>query len=236
MTSTKNPSKLVRYIPSRQMYSPFRSSKVKRSLNYTSNPPLLHKLSKFSPLRSRISPRRAFLSDLQPLRSLITPDSSTSDSIQSRYNSNNLAEETLNFIQTPSTIKEEEPLYEDFIDESLNHYFNFEVHPHISAGTPMPHMITPDVRGYHRYQKTMPMEFIPHRSETPEIPTRRLEHKMEVKLPAVEKKVVKTGRDVRKNRSPSPQEIMSRNASTNKNNLEYFHRTKKFQIFRKNKV
>ena len=233
MTSTKNPIKLTSTITSRQMYSPFRSSKVKRSLYSTNNP---HLLQNFSPIRSRISPRRPCLSDLRPLRSLVTPDLSTSDSIQSRYNYTNLPEETLNFIQTPSTIKEEEPLNEDFIDECLNRYFDFEIHSYKNtAGTPMPHIITTEARGHHRYQKSMPIEFTPNRSETPEIPTRRIEQKNDVKLPAVEKKIQKPGREARKNRSPSPQEIMYRNASTNKNNMDYFHRTKKFQIFRKNK-
>lgn len=223
MTSSKRQGKLVKNIISRQLYSPFRSSKVKRSLNYTSNPPLLHKFSKFSPMRSRISPHRPFLSDLQPLRSLITPDVSTSDSIQSKYT--RFPEDSVNFVQTPSTIREEEPLNDNLIDESLNLYFNFDVS---CNPTPLPSINTPDIRYFHRYQNSLPLEFVPPRSETPEIPTRRIENKPEVKLPVVEKKIPRKELQKR-NRSPSPQET----AKNNKGKLDYFHRNKNFLIFRK---
>ena len=225
--SSNNRGKLVKGIISRQLHSPFRSSKVKRILNYTSQPPLLHKFSKYSPIRSRVSPNRACLSDLQPLRTLISPNISTSDSVQSKYNSN-FPEESLNFVQTPSTIKEEDPLTIDLIDESLSNYFNFEVNSHYFNATPIPSMITPDVRIFHRYKNSLPLEINPHRSETPEIPTRRKGENQQVKLPCVEKKF-KPSRENRKNRSPSPMEYISKNRGK-------IERNRNLSLFTKNKV
>ena len=184
LVPSKQRSKLISGVIPRQLYSPFRSSKVKRSLNYTSQPPLIYKISKFSPIRSRLSPNRALLTDLQPLRALISSDNSTSDSIHSHYNSA-VPEESVNVIRTPSTIKEEEPMNFYLIEDSLMRYFNFEINPLGFTKTPMPSMATPDLRAVNRYRNSVNCDFTPYRSETPEIPTRPKDAKETVRLPAV---------------------------------------------------
>jgi hypothetical protein len=227
ISSSKNQGKMIKSIHSRQLYSPFRSSRVKKVLNSTSQPPIIHNLYKFTPIRSRISPTRGYVSDLQPLKSLITPDTS-SDTVQITSNFR-FPEDSMNFVRTPSTVKEEEPLIDDTIDESLFHYFNHEVNNRYSNKTPSPAIFTPDIKFIHRYKNSLQHEIAPYKSETPEIPTRKKDTKPEIKLPAVEHKLkpIKGG----KNRSPSPQDTINKT----KNRLDSLQKTKPVQVFRKYK-
>jgi hypothetical protein len=139
--------------------------------------------NKKSPIKGQISPGR-----YTPIEKVFfKPDLSisTAASIKSRAH-----EEDQNIIKTPTTIQEEPPISES-LEADLRDYFNkncFVLKAQV-----------PKVR--HRYTHTI--DFVPIRSETPEIPTR---HVKEEKLPVI-KKVFK------KNRSPSPYEARSKRKS-----------------------
>ena len=222
---SKNKTKIASGVASRALYSPFRSSKVKRSLNCTGNVPFSLKISNLSQLRSRVTPIRAFISDVQPLRgnfsrvdSLIDVKDSTSASMT--------RDEAANVIRTPSTVKENEGLMDDSMDESLFSYFNneYRIQP---IRTPVPTIVTPCIR--HRYQNSMPSDITPFRSETPKIPSRNKE-KEEIKLPAVENK--HRTKEARTNRSPSPQEL-SKKARLRQ---DYFSKCKHINFAYKQKI
>ena len=112
----------------------------------------------------------------------------------------------------------------DSLDESLSLYFNSEIHNFVP--TPMPTITTPDIRFLiNRYNNSLTGDFNPHRSETPEIPTKRNDGKQDFKLPAVENKY----KFERKNKNP--QVVMNRI----KSKVEQNQRTKNMNVFRKNK-
>lgn len=222
---SKNKTKITSGVVSRALYSPFRSSKVKRSLNCTGNVPLSLRISNLSQLRSKVSPIRAFISDVQPLRGNFSRIDSSTD-VKDSTSASITRDEAANIIRTPSTVKENEPLMDDSIDESLFSYFNneYRIQP---IRTPIPTVVTPCIR--HRYQNSMPSDMAPYRSETPKIPTRNKE-KEEFKLPAVENKH-KT-KEHRRNRSPSPQDL-SKKARIRQ---DYFSKCKHINFAYKQKI
>lgn len=218
----KNKTKITTNILSRALYSPFRSSKVKRILSNTGAKSITMRFNNLSNIRSRIS--RPYISDLNPLKVNLSRKSSTEIKIST--DSFNDREDPANIIKTPSTIQECEPLNDDSIDESLFSYFHNEYH-RIPAKTPFPSMITPTIK--HRYQISMPNEIGPFRSETPKIPTR--DKPKEVKLPVVENKHRPRENRDNKNRSPSPQE------KKNKFKNDYFAKLRMGGLIRvKNKL
>ena len=183
LKTNKKGSRLFSRVISRQLQSPFRCS-LARTIN-----PHMRSLSrnhKKSPLKGQMSPGR-----YTPIEKyFFKPDLSvsTAASIKSK-----VQEEEQNIIKTPTTIQEEPPLTES-LEADLRDYFNKNSFVQKSE---VP-------RARHRYTHTI--DFIPIRSETPEIPTRPTK---EEKLPVI-KKIFK------KNRSPSPYELRSKSKSRRK--------------------
>lgn len=222
---SKNKTKIATGILPRGLCSPFRSIKGKRSLNGTGLNGLYLKTGNLSQLRSRISPVRAFVSDIQPFRNEFSRNESLNDLKEPSCGTVN-REDAGNVIRTPSTVKENEPLMDDSIDESLFSYFNNEYNVQ-NVRTPIPKLITPSIR--HRYQISAPSDMVPYRSDTPKIPTRD-KAKEEVKLPVVETK--HKPREIRTNRSPSPQDQPKRQRIRQ----DYFSRPKNQTFAYKQKI
>ena len=211
-------TKKVSNILSRQLQSPFRSTKI-RSLNNTSYQPILQKQLKISPVRSKLSVPRGQKSEKQPIKAEMSI--STTDSMKSR---NNHEEDSINVIKTPTTIQEDEITNADLIEESLAKYFNPDTR--YMNSTPMQNNKTPDIKYYHRYTNTMPLSDLnPFRSETPEIPTRSKPEKIETRFPKVEKKN-RVFKGLQRKRSPSPD-----NRAKAKSRLDFYQKGKNPYFF-----
>jgi hypothetical protein len=169
---------------------PPRVSNLTLTLNRTSN---IHNYRP-SPMRGRASPVRLIRSEAPSCK----PDVSVSTQA-SNISRRPVDDDYGNVIKTPTTVNEE-PMNPAIFEESLEQYFNLD--NRVSRFTPV--AATGDRAG-HRYMSTMQgRELRPFRSETPEIPTKRVEKtENEEQLPRVEKR---TKRSHLKTRSPSPYE------------------------------